>query len=351
MAQGYVPQGVLLVGSVPFSSAEEVFTRSCTSLPHRLLYLADGETGERDNFIGWQLSRFPQDTIQFFLGGSDGPPAGQRKFDIDSVKPTGYDDAAISSYAKFKDLQKEGVIPLGTRFKVCLPSPFNCLQGHIREEFRSSLEPFYEQRMEDSLRRIVSTIPASDLAIQWDMALEVGSLEFERGETSDAMFRPYYEPVMKGTLDRISRFCDLIPSTVKLGFHLCYGDFNHQHFLQPESLAIVVDLANGIANRVAAQGGRQIDWLHLPVPRDREDSAYFEPLKTLDSRFVLLYLGLVHPHDEEGTRKRIETAHKIYDRPFGVATECGLGRTPKAVIESIFQISRDVTTTVPGLAA
>lgn len=38
---------------------------------------------------------------------------------------TGYDDAAIESYAIFKRLREEGIIPQGVRFQVGLPS---CVQ-------------------------------------------------------------------------------------------------------------------------------------------------------------------------------------------------------------------------------
>lgn len=56
-----------------------------------------------------------------------------------------------------------------------------------------------------------------------------------------------------------------------------------------------------------------------------------------------LYLGLVHFNDEEGPRRRNRAA-QIVVKDFGVATECGIGRTPAdQLLPNILQISRDVT--------
>lgn len=87
----------------------------------------------------------------------------------------------------------------------------------------------------------------------------------------------------------------------------------------------------------------------MPVPKDRADAAYFDPLKKLDIGDAKLVLGLVHAHDEEGTKKRLKIAQTIYSHPFDVTTKCGMGRTPLEDIDSIFTICRDVTD--PGISA
>lgn len=75
---------------------------------------------------------------------------------------------------------------------------------------------------------------------------------------------------------------------------------------------------------------------------------YYEPLKQLLPRFkdqdTELYLGVVHENDSEGTQKRIDAAKKVFgDFEFGVATECGWGRTAPEDISSILQISNEVS--------
>jgi len=57
-----------------------------------------------------------------------------------------------------------------------------------------------------------------------------------------------------------------------------------------------------------------------------------------------LYLGLVHADDHEGTLRRIRTAEQVgLGYAFGVATECGMGRTPAGELDSIFAILEGVS--------
>ena len=82
----------------------------------------------------------------------------------------------------------------------------------------------------------------------------------------------------------------------------------------------------------------------MPVPKDRTDEAFFEPLQPLARllKDTILYLGLVHHNDLEGTRKRIAVAQEFIPT-FGVGTECGLARTPRERLDSIFEISTMVS--------
>ena len=78
-----------------------------------------------------------------------------------------------------------------------------------------------------------------------------------------------------------------------------------------------------------------MDLPHLPVPKDRTDDAYFAPLGDLSlPAETALYLGLIHHADAAGDRARIAAAHKVVSR-FGVATECGWGRTDPARVPGL----------------
>ncbi|KAK8132241.1 Urod-like protein [Apiospora kogelbergensis] len=68
------------------------------------------------------------------------------------------------------------------------------------------------------------------------------------------------------------------------------------------------------------------EWIHLPVPKERTDPAYFAPLARLKRdapglQPPRIFLGLVHANDESGIKTRIEIAEAILPFPFGVATE------------------------------
>ena len=87
---------------------------------------------------------------------------------------------------------------------------------------------------------------------------------------------------------------------------------------------------------------RSIAWVHLPVPRSRDDVAYFAPLGGLRlPRDTELHLGLVHPGDRDGTIRRIAAASEVVPE-FGVATECGMGRAPRDDIPDLLALHAEV---------
>jgi hypothetical protein len=114
-----------------------------------------------------------------------------------------------------------------------------------------------------------------------------------------------------------------VPPGVELGFHLCYGDLDAKHFVEPADATKMVELANLIARSVQ----RPITWMHMPVPIDRADDTFYAPLRNLElGTGTELYLGLVHARDGvEGTARRMATAKK-YTQTFGIASECGISR-------------------------
>ena len=54
--------------------------------------------------------------------------------------------------------------------------------------------------------------------------------------------------------------------------HFCYGDSGHRHVVEPTDMGDMVEEAN----RLAANLKRPIAQVHMPVPRDRPDDAYFQ---------------------------------------------------------------------------
>ncbi|MCB0107218.1 MAG: hypothetical protein KDE53_14960 [Caldilineaceae bacterium] len=102
-----------------------------------------------------------------------------------------------------------------------------------------------------------------------------------------------------------------------------------------------------VATGIAAGLARPLTWIHMPVPRDRTDAAYFAPLKQLKlDTETELYLGLVHYTDGvAGTQQRIQAAQQVIAY-FGVATECGLGRRPAETIPDLLAIHAAVAAPV-----
>ena len=83
------------------------------------------------------------------------------------------------------------------------------------------------------------------------------------------------KPQIAGELARLGR---AVPDGVEMGYHLCYGSPADEHLVMPRDTAIMVDIANGFRRELPA---RRIDFLHVPVPKDRTDAAYFQPLAGL----------------------------------------------------------------------
>lgn len=201
----------------------------------------------------------------------------------------------------------------------------------ITPSWRAIVEPLYEKALLAALRRIQDHIPPSDLAIQWDLASEFA---FLKGAVSSP---PWFTPVKTGLLERVVTFATAVDENVELGYHLCYGDLGYKHFVEPKDTALLIEVANTLLRDVT----RPINWIHMPVPKNGLDGAYFAPLKKSRLEVTELYLGLLHANDEEGTRDSIKAAAKCIT-PFGLATECGLGRSSRTESESILEIAKTV---------
>jgi hypothetical protein len=327
--------GAHLVGSVPLADAASVFQAASTNLGGHLRRIPDGETGVRTNWIGWQLAVMQGNPslepvsvdpakygTQALFQLRDGVSAADVHFDN-----LGYADAATASYAIFSDMKQRGAIPTDVRFMVSLPTPLAPVAGFVARDAQAAVEPAYEARMLEELAEICASVPHDQLAVQWDVAVEFGILE--------GVWPVYFSNVRDEIVERLLRLSQQVPNDVEMGFHLCYGDAGHQHFKQPEDTAKLVDIANAVSSGVA----RPINWIHLPVPIERNDDAYYEPLRQLHLHpETELYLGLVHIADGlDGSRRRAEVAAR-HVSTFGVATECGFGRRPAETVPELMKI-------------
>ena len=76
------------------------------------------------------------------------------------------------------------------------------------------------------------------------------------------------------------------------------------------------------------------------MPRDRNDDAYFQPLRHLTlPTGTDFYLGLVHDGDEAGNAAKLTTARQ-YTAVAGVGSECGWGRSDPTRLPAILAAHR-----------
>jgi ubiquinone/menaquinone biosynthesis C-methylase UbiE len=332
--------GVHLVGSVPLASAEAVFRAVAPAIGDRLRRIPDGETGPRSDWIVWQLPIFTaQPELEIVPPAPDSwrplprvrlADGGRR--DRVRFEALGYADAAIASYRAFARLKRDGVIPIACRFQCCLPTPLAPVFAFVIPEHQPLLEPLYEARLLAELDQIVREVPHDQLAIQWDTNFEFGMLE--------GVFPVWFNDVKGGILERLLRLARHVPTDVELGYHFCYGDVQHRHFTEPGDAGKLVDIANALS----ASLGRALNWVHMPVPRERTDEAFYAPLQELRLRpETELYLGVVHHTDGiEGTARRIQVARR-FSPGFGIATECGWGRRAPATLDALLRFHRELS--------
>ena len=343
------PQGALLVGSVNYDDAETTIRSASELLGDRLRRIPDGEVGKRFHWIMFQpdvlgqadgIERIGDAPIPFGAGLDARPLRIAEGVDAATlVLPRlGYASAALESYEVFARLRAEGVVAAGTRFQVSLPTPLAVISSFFSGDDRAAIEPVYTAAILRELEEVVADIPHGDLAIQWDVASELGIIEGAAG----------YGKVMEGwwpgdTLDglvtRLARLVDAVPDDVEVGVHLCYGDAGEKHFVEPTDSGNLVRYANA----VVAAADRDLTWLHLPVPIERDDAAYYEALAGLAlAPETELYLGLVHREDGVAGAQRRIAAAQGFVATFGVGTECGIGRAPVGSTEGILRTHAEV---------
>jgi hypothetical protein len=338
-------RNVHFVGSLGLPDAETAFRTQAETVGDHAKRYTDGEHGPRSYWIRYQIAKMEahpdlelvsQKKAQFggtnvarpYYGPRDGVDAADIKFG-----PLGYAEEAKKSYAIFSKLKSEGVIPAGTRFQVSIPTPLAVIWGMVHPDYQAALEPAYEAALIADVEDIVASIPNEDLSIQWDVCQETLA--------QDGALELHYPDFFDGTIDRVNRLAAAVPEPAELGIHLCYGDPGHKHIQEPEDAGTCVRLANAMTKNAP----RRINWIHFPVPRDRDDDAYFQPLENLDiPAETELIIGLVHlTGGVEASKRRIDTALK-YVKDFGLSTECGFGRREPETLAELFSLHRELAT-------
>jgi len=253
----------------------------------------------------------------------------------------GYADAYLGSYATFAALRRDGVIPDGVRFQVEYPTPLASIGAYIVPEQQQALLGSYEQAMFADLARLLAAVPHDEVAVQWDVAVEFSVLE--------EAFAPGGAQAFDAIIAGLARCVDQVPAEVPVGLHLCYGDYGHQHFKQPESLALQVR----VLDAVSAAAGRAVSFASFTVPQYQRQESYFAPLTGLTTDpGTELNFALVpyHPADQEpgttGDQVRLIdaalAASPSGSRAWGICTECGMGRADREDIPVLLDLHRQI---------
>ena len=336
-------QDLMLVGSIPYDTAEDVFRAIGPTLGEYLPFIPDGEIGERIYWVNHVAYRvlhghpdletvhrpMTGDGVELWHGeGDDNMWSFRVKPGVKKVRfghagwRLGYAKDAINSYFIFKTLRADGVIPADVRFQVCLPLPASAVFRWLADkDGYPALRDGFTEAMHHEVKTIFTHIPHRDLAIQWDCAIEDTIIEQalkKAGGLTDEV-----RAVAADIFGPANELCAHIPGEVTLGYHACYGTSGGWPRREPDDLTGAVLLCNA----AVAASGRRVDFLHLPTVASKGDG-YLKPLGDLDHRGARVYVGLIHAlHGEGGMRAQME-AVKSEIPDFGIAAPCGFGRGP-----------------------
>jgi len=346
------PDHVHFNGSVNLADAGSVMREIVARVPSGLRRIPDGETGDRGNWIFFQMQKFQQSPLlvparPVHAADGDYDQVPQLRL-ADGVDPAemrwpdlGYAEAYLGSHKTFSSLREEGVIPPGVRFQVEYPTPLASIGGYIVPEQQQAMLGSYERAMFDDAGRLLAAIPHDEVAVQWDVAVEFGILE--------ESFVPGGAHAFDGIVAGLVRCVDTVPADVPAGLHLCYGDYGHQHFKQPESLALQVR----VLNAVSAAAGRPVSFVSFTVPQYQREESYFAPLAELTAGpDTELNFALVpyHPADQApgttGDQVRLIDAALAASpggsRAWGICTECGMGRAGREEVPELLDMHREI---------
>ena len=338
---------VYIVGTVPLENTEAVLRALGSSVGPALKWVPDGETGDRLAWLPW-LDRifatheaFEQtDDTYRRTPGELSKTATQKRYRLKASAPIDKLDfhnlpharLAIESYGIFSKLKAEGVLPKACKLQVDFAGIVSVMRRFIVVEQQAAVGPVYEKGLAREITRMLEVIPKEELAIQWDVASAVFQhLE----ENTPTVYGKNREEMLEVFSTWHAKLGDDVPQGVDLLYHLCYGDQGHRHSVEPSTAALLVEFSN----RLTAKIRRPIQLIHMPVPRNRFDDAYFEPLNQLKLQArTQLALGLVHLTDGiEGTRRRMAVADK-FAKDYAIGTECGFGRREPSTILPLLQV-------------
>ena len=336
-----------LVGSVPLENVGEVFREVVQSVGDHLTRLPDGETGHRADWIGFvrrHLGKNPafekdENVPWFQFKQWDGKVIREwplLKFK-DDVEPgsiqleTGYADDAIASFSVFEKLQAKGEIPRHVRYQACSATPQAISYMYITPEDQKVFTELYTNHIIEEVNKISRSIPHDKLAYQWDVCQEV------------LMWEGYFAPYTGFKDDIIQTLATIgnsVSASIDMGYHLCYGSPLDEHCVQPKDMGNLVEIANSLTAAVS----RRINYIHLPVPKDRNDKQYFAPLAELQlSADTDLYLGCIHHGDHKNNAHKLDLAAQQTDIA-GIGSECGWGRGNPENLNAILEAHKNLLT-------
>ena len=279
---------VLLVGSLPYESAEEAFRVAGTALRGHVGWLPDGEFGATPDVGGDDAGarvlsttrtsrrprphrtarsrRRPRRVARAMAPGEE--LEGMWLFRVKPGRKIRFDDLkygtfATESYQVFRRLRDEGVIPPGVRFQMSLPSPHSAIDGCFDDP--DQWPDLYDAYVAGDPRRDPQGArddprrgPRDPVGHRPRVPRHVPGRE-AAGCASGRSSRA--EEKFERHAAQLDELWQEIPDETLLGIHWCFGTWGGWPMADLADLDLCVRMSNEAKRRF----GRRLDYVHMPV--------------------------------------------------------------------------------------
>lgn len=325
---------VHLVGSIPAEDTGDALRLVHDTVGDRVTdWLPDGETGDRDNWIGRIVESLKQHPDLELVSEGDWsdydktPVFKVRKGHRFRAVELDYYDAFAESWPEFQRARAELDRP-DLAFQVGIPGPIDIAFASFGFSLVGSIKatrPFEDATVLDVWR--IHEVAGDDVVFQLEIPMEL--------EMAARVPSPLRGAAIPRLARQILRLVERSPAGSRWGVHLCVGDMNNKSYSHLTDATPAVLLANALGKEFPA--GRRLEFVHMPfahgdVPPST-DAAFYAPLGDLELpdgvRFVA---GFVHEAQDLDTQRRVrQLIEDRLGRPADVAAACGLGRRDRDV--------------------
>ncbi len=336
-------RSVHLVGSYPAASVDDAMESTVAAAAPRLRTLADGEVGERRNWVVHVIESLrSRPDVELVKDGDwssyDNRPVFKMKrgrtltaesLDLDST-------LAASSYATFQQIREKHGLD-GVSFQVGIPGDLDLalFSFGLRRAFgvRGAYREALSQKIKDIGER------GSDVVFQLEIPVELVMVA--------STPRPFRELVARVMASGVAKLIAASPPGTRFGLHLCVGDLNQKALRRLDSTAPLVSLCQAIM--AAWPEGRGLEYVHVPLAAGDHppvtDEDFYQQLIRLrqlpaDVRFIA---GLAHENQDFADQQRIlNIVEDALDRQVDVSAACGLGRRTPEHADRVVQRAVDM---------
>jgi len=174
--------GIHLNGSLPFERTNEAFAFIGESLQPWVKRVPDGEPGDRVNWVLTQAAHFFENPALEPAPPNPGvnrPLVQIRDFGGSGIafRPFAYADYASQSYPLFQDARRRGLLTPESKFLISLPTPLNAIFFFVDFKDQAAVLPVYTAQAKVAVKDILARIPHEDLAVQWDLPIELATIQ------------------------------------------------------------------------------------------------------------------------------------------------------------------------------